>query len=211
MTVKAVLFDFGGVVIDSPFAAFAAVEECAGVAAGAVRRINSRSPDTNAWAQLERGEIDAARFTDLFHAEAAEVGVPIDALALVTALLEVPAASSDARVVVLDALAALRRDGIRVGLLTNNIAPMDGRATTRWVYDTFDVVLESCRLGVRKPDERIYRLACAALGSAPARTVFLDDLGINLKPARKLGLQTIKVLDPAAAIAELTELVQAAR
>ncbi|WP_375490767.1 HAD family hydrolase [uncultured Jatrophihabitans sp.] len=205
--IDAVLFDFGGVVIDSPFEAFAQVEQRCGVPAGTVRRINSASPDTSAWAQLERGEITPDRFVELFGHEAAALGVALDGHQLLEALRALPTTRGDARPAVITRIDELRAAGIRVGLLTNNIAPMDGTDGTRWVFDAFDRVLESCRLGVRKPEPRIYELACAALDAPPQRAVLLDDLGINLKPARALGLHTIKVGDPDDALAELTEIV----
>ncbi len=206
--VGAVLFDFGGVIIDSPFDAFAQVERRGGAAAGTVRRINSVDPDTNAWAQLERGEITPAAFVPLFEAEAVAIGAHVEAQALLDALLALPSTREQARPGMLAAVARLRRAGLRVGLLTNNIVAMASRAETRWVHDVFDEVLESCLLGVRKPEPRTYELACAALGVPPAAAVFLDDLGINLKPARAMGMRTIKVVDPDDALAELAELLQ---
>jgi putative hydrolase of the HAD superfamily len=205
--ITAVLFDFGGVIIDSPFGAFAQVEQRCSAEPGTVRRINSVDPDTNAWAQLERGEITPSRFVPLFEAEAATLGTRIEARPLLDALLALPAERAQARPQMLHAVELLRDADVRVGLLTNNIAPTDSRADTRWVHDVFDEVLESCLLGVRKPEKRAYELACAALGSPPAATVFLDDLGINLKPARAMGMRTIKVADADVAIAELTELI----
>lgn len=204
---RAVLFDFGGVVIDSPFDAFAQVEQRGGVPAGTVRRINSVDPDSNAWAQLERGEITPDRFVTAFEAEADALGAHLEAQALLDALLALPSTRERARPQMLAAVERLRQAGLRVGLLTNNIAAMGSRTDTRWVHDVFDEVLESCLLGVRKPEPRSYELACAALGVPPAATVFLDDLGINLKPARAMGMHTIKVTDPDAALAELADLV----
>jgi putative hydrolase of the HAD superfamily len=209
--VGAVLFDFGGVIIDSPFDAFAQVERRSGAAAGTVRRINSVDPDTNAWAQLERGEITPEAFVPLFEAEAAAIGAHVEAQPLLDALLELPSTREQGRPQMLATVARLRQVGLRVGLLTNNIVAMGSRADTRWVHDVFDEVLESCLLGVRKPEPRSYELACAALGVPPAATVFLDDLGINLKPARAMGLRTIKVVDPDDALVELAELVATPR
>jgi putative hydrolase of the HAD superfamily len=205
-SVDGVLFDFGGVVIASPFEAFAQVEQRCAVPPGTVRRINSANPDTNAWARLERGEIDGPTFVETFEREASALGVRIEARPLVDALLALPSARADARPQMLDAVDRLRGAGIRVGLLTNNVAPMDTRDDTRWVHDVFDTVTESCRVGVRKPEPHIYRIACETLGVPPQRTAFLDDLGINLKPARAMGMHTVKVADPNAALAELAQL-----
>jgi putative hydrolase of the HAD superfamily len=73
------------------------------------------------------------------------------------------------------------------------------------VAGLFEFVLESSKVGVRKPEPAIYLMACERLGVRPEETVFLDDLGINLKPARALGMATIKVDDPDRALAELEE------
>lgn len=205
--IDGVLFDFGGVVVAGPFEAFAEVEARAGVPDGLVRAVNSRNRDTNAWARLERGEIGTDEFIALFAAEAAELGATIDAAAVLGVLTGLPATEQDARPVVLDAVRRCRDAGVRVGLLTNNIAPMADRDTTAWVHTAFDVVVESCRTGRRKPEPEFYTLACAELGTAPARTAFVDDLGINLKPARALGLHTIRVTDPDRAVAELDRLL----
>lgn len=201
--VEGVLFDFGGVVAASPFEAFAEVEARAGAPAGLVRAVNSRNPDTNAWAMLERGEIDRGGFVAMFAAEAAELGAEIDAAAVLAALTQIRAGKEDANPVVLAAVTQCRARGLRVGLLTNNIAPMHASPTTAWVHDAFDVIVESCRHGLRKPEPEFYELACAVLGTEPGRTAFLDDLGINLKPARAFGMHTVKVIDPEDAIAEL--------
>jgi putative hydrolase of the HAD superfamily len=205
VSVEAVLFDFGGVVVDAPFDAFGVLEQRNGLDPGIVRRINARNPDTNAWAQLERAEIDAARFASLFEAEAASLGATLDGAEIISILTGLRASRSDARPVVLATIADLHRRGVPVGLLSNNIAPMDSTPDTQWVYEEFDAVIESSRVGARKPDEKIYRIGCEILGCSPERTVFLDDLGINLKTARRLGMDTIKVVDAQTAMAELTE------
>ena len=172
-----------------------------------MRRVNSTDPDANAWAQLERGDIGVDEFVTTFEREAAALDVRLDARALLDALLALPSARTAARPQMLEAVERLRAAGIGVGLLTNNVAPTASRADTRWVHDVFDAVLESCLLRTRKPERRIYELACAALSTPPARTAFLDDLGINLKPARELGLHTIKVGDPDTALAQLAAVI----
>lgn len=198
--IRAVLWDLGGVILTSPFAAFAAWERENRLPPGLLRRINATNPDGNAWARLERGEIDRERFRVLFEAEAAALGHAVDARA-VLALID-----GDIRP---EMAAAVRRVSARyrTACVTNNFrrpAPAGARgAALAELMGLFDAVLESSRLGVRKPDPRIYALACERLGVTFAETVFLDDLGVNLKPARALGIHTIKVVDPAAALAEL--------
>lgn len=183
---RAVLFDFGGVLVPSPFGVFEALERHSGLPVGFVRSINSRDPDTNAWAQLERGEIDAGTFCELFTAEAAALGGEIDARAIAEPVLRPPA--SRARVVpeMLGAVHTCRDHGVRTALITNNALPIgDGEAA--WVFDTFDAVVQSCVIGSRKPEPAIYRAALDALDVAAEDAVMLDDLGINLKPAMALG------------------------
>jgi putative hydrolase of the HAD superfamily len=208
-SIDGILFDFGGVVVDGPFEAFVEIEAKAGAATGLIRSINSRNPDTNAWAKLERGEIDVDEFVTMFEAEAAAFDASVDARAVLTSLLQMPATKHHARPVVLDAVRRYRDLGFRVGLLTNNVAPMTTALNgTSWVIDEFDVVVESCLSGMRKPEKAFYELACGVLGTPPHRTAFLDDLGINLKPAREFGMHTIKVIDAASAVAELDALIK---
>ncbi|HEX6569228.1 MAG TPA: HAD-IA family hydrolase [Acidimicrobiales bacterium] len=209
MPVRAVIFDFGGVILTSPFEAFARFESDNGLPAGFLRRLNATDGDTNAWARLERSEVDLAGFAELFEAEALAAGHAVDGrqvLALLGGELRPPMVE------------ALRRchDRLKTALLTNNFVaggpagpgPEGGRAGPMGeVLDHFDVIVESSRVGLRKPDPAIYRLVCDALGVEPAEAVFLDDLGVNLKPARALGMTTIKVTDPGDAIAELESVV----
>jgi len=206
MGVSAVIFDFGGVILTSPFEAFARYERDNGLPAGFVRRLNATDPDTNAWARLERSEVDAAGFAELFEAEGRAAGHEIDARALLALL------AGEVRPAMVDALRRCH-DRLKTALLTNNFVipgaagdalpelPMAGLA------DLFDVVIESSKVGLRKPDTAIYELACLELGVAPSEAVFLDDLGVNLKPARAMGMTTIKVDEPDRAIAELERVV----
>ncbi len=200
--VRAVLFDMGGVLTTSPFDAFARYEADRGLPDGFLRRLNATNPDTNAWARLERSEIDVDEFRSLFGAEASAAGHPVDG-ADVLALL-----TGDLRPAMVE---AVRRCGERLatGLLTNNVVDtmVDGDKRFAELVAMFDVVVESSRIGVRKPDARFYELACEALEVEPAEAVFLDDLGVNLKPARAMGMRTIKVDDPDEAIAELEAVV----
>jgi putative hydrolase of the HAD superfamily len=205
VTIKAALFDFGGVILSSPFEAFARYESQHGLPDGLIRSLNATNPDTNAWARLERSEVDLDGFCELFEAEAAAAGhtlVGADVIALLAGELRP------------EMVRAVERCGerLKTALLTNNFVTAPGGHVDREremedVMALFDVVVESSKIGVRKPDPRFYELACDQLGIAPAEAVFLDDLGINLKPARALGMTTIKVTDPAHAIAELEAVV----
>ena len=189
--IQAVVFDFGGVVIDAPFAAFEAVEPVP----GAVRAVNATNPDANAWAQLERGSIDPDTFESRFEAEAAALGHALSGRAVLQALATSSASRTAARPRMLRLIDELRGRGLRLALLTNNVHPLEEQDGTGWLFDTFDVVGQSCVLGLRKPDPAVYDWVLDRLGTTPATTAMLDDLGINLKPARALGMHTVKVLD----------------
>ena len=202
--IRAALFDFGGVILSSPFEAFAHYELTHDLPPGFLRRVNATDPDTNAWARLERSEVSFDEFGELFSDEAAALGHRVDGHDVLGLL------QGELRPQMVE---AVRRcaDRLITGLLTNNFVVADGRgmqdAEVRKVLDLFDGVIESSRVGVRKPDPRFYEIACDTLGIAPTEAVFLDDLGVNLKPARAMGMVTIKVGDPAAAIDELQEIV----
>ena len=201
--IEVVLFDFGGVLLTSPFDAFAAYEAEVDLPPGTVRRINSTNPDDNAWARFERGQVDAEQFGRLFEAEAAAQGYIVDAARILEGL------HGTLRPTMVE---ALRRcsDRLRTGMLTNNITPIDSQPFSDAVVEVvglFDEVIQSSVEGCRKPEPRIYEIACERLGVEPVACVFLDDLGINLKPARAMGMTTIKVVDPEEAIGELEAVV----
>ncbi|MBM7807057.1 putative hydrolase of the HAD superfamily [Geodermatophilus bullaregiensis] len=206
-TVSAVVFDLGGVITESPMLAFAAYEAEAGLPDGLIRRLNSTDPDTNAWARYERNELDADGFVDTFEAEALAAGHRVDARRVLAAL------SGEVRPAMVEAVRRLREAGLPLGMLSNNVAPMERTGRLGELLDLFDAVVESSVEGVRKPEPEIYRRALARLSQAVGRELafsdcaYLDDLGINLKPARALGMHTIKVADPDDALAELSALV----
>ncbi len=207
MSVRAVIFDFGGVILTSPFEAFARYEADNDLPPGLLRRLNASDPDTNAWARLERSEVDLAGFAALFEAEALAAGHAVDGRAVLDLLV------GRLRPQMVEALRRCH-DRLKTALLTNNfVAADDGHDGAREagpmgeVLGHFDVIVESSRVALRKPDPAIYRLVCDELGVEPAESVFLDDLGINLKPARAMGMATIKVTDPDTAIAQLEEVV----
>lgn len=210
MAFKAVIFDFGGVITASPFEAFNRLEVERGLPRDFVRRVNSADPDGNAWAQFERAAIDAATFDSLFAAEARALGHELPGSA-VLAVLE--GALRPAMVTALDQLAAA---GYRLGCITNNVPAGHGAGMARSgdrademerVFARFEHVIESSKAGVRKPDPRIYLMMCEALGLAPEDCVYLDDLGINCKPAASLGIHAIKVTSGEQALADLSRVV----
>lgn len=208
-TPRAVLWDFGGVILTSPFEAFRTYEQEAGLPEDFIRRLNARNPDTNAWAKMERSEVPLQDFVTLFEAEALEQGHKIDGWRVLRSI------SGDIRPQMVEALRRCKA-AFRVACITNNMKHGDGPGMARTpdkakavaeVMTLFEHVFESSRLGWRKPDPRIYRHACDQLGVEPEHCIYLDDLGINLKPARAMGMRTIKVGDPDAAIAELEAMV----
>jgi putative hydrolase of the HAD superfamily len=201
--IRAVLWDFGGVILTSPFDAFAAYEREIGLPEGFIRQVNASNPDANAWARMERNELDVLGFADAFEAEARALGGELDGRRVVALL------SGDLRPEMVEALHRLR-GRFRLACLTNNVANGavgDRRPEVLEVLDLFDFVVESSKVGIRKPEPRFYELACELLEVEPDECVFLDDLGVNLKPARAMGMATIKVTDPAAALDELEALV----
>jgi putative hydrolase of the HAD superfamily len=205
--VRAVLFDLGGVLSESPMDAFAEYEAAAGLPAGLIRRLNATDPDANAWARLERGELDADGFTAAFESEALAAGHRVDAGRVLRAL-DAPAL----RPAMVDAVRRLRTAGLPLGLVSNNVRPMARTGALGELLGLFDVVVESSVEGIRKPEPEIYRRALARLAEAagqplfPADCAYLDDLGVNLKPARALGMHTVKVVDPDEALDELAAL-----
>lgn len=198
--ISAVFFDFGGVILSSPFEAFAAYEQRCGLPPDSIRTINATDSDANAWAQLERGELSLEEFVAEFEREAAQLGLSIDGHEVIACL------HGEIRPRMVE---ALRRCAQALGtaLLTNNFVT----GTPEWsnggsfanLVPMFDVIVESSSAGCRKPERRFYEIALEQMKVAAHEVVFLDDLGVNLKPARDLGMHTIKVGDPDVAIAEL--------
>ena len=203
---KAVLWDFGGVLTTSPFEAFNRYERENNLPLDFIRTVNATNPDDNAWAQFERSDITPAVFDQRFAEESASLGHRIQGAAVLSLL------SGDVRPNMLAALRAIKQT-YRVACITNNVRSGQGAgmATTSEranrvaeVMSEFDLVVESSELGIRKPDPRIYQHTCDALGIEANEALFIDDLGINLKPARALGMQTIKVLSEQQALDELS-------
>lgn len=207
MPIRAVIFDLGGVVFPSPFDAFAAYEREHGLPDRFIRGVVAASADHGAWAKLERSELSPDEFAVAFSAECAAAGGTVDAAELMRAI----GRGFEARPAMVSAIDAIRAHGLTVGALTNNWAPSEPQSDrgphALGHLGAFDVVVESAVEGLRKPDPRIYELVCARLEITPSEAVFLDDLGVNLKPARAMGMTTIKVVDPDEALAELAAIL----
>jgi len=203
--VRAVFWDFGGVLTTSPFEAFNRFEREQGLPEGFIRRINATNPDGNAWARFESNRITLEEFDRLFEQESRAAGHPIRGSRVIELL------AGDVRPQMVRALERIRRD-FRTACITNNVPAGEGpgmqpdaerAAEIQGIMDLFEFVIESSKTGVRKPDPRIYEMACERAGVEPSEVVYLDDLGINLKPAAKMGMTTLKVTDPEAALSEL--------
>jgi putative hydrolase of the HAD superfamily len=201
MTFRAVIFDLGGVVFPSPFEAFDAYDHGNDLKKGTMRSLIRTSSETGAWAALERGELTMDEFVVALEAEALAAGFRLDARRLMGLI----GSSLGPRPEMTRAIELIRAGGLRTGALTNNWADERTRSSPSGLRETgfFDVIVESAVEGLRKPDPRIYTLALARLNVLASETVFLDDLGMNLKPARDMGIRTIKVVDPDVAITEL--------
>lgn len=213
MTAKpyaAVIFDFGGVITSSPFEAFNRLEAERGLPRDFIRRVNAANPDSNAWALFERAEIDAATFDARFAAEAAALGHELEGRAVLSVL------SGAIRPAMVTALGQLAAAGYRLACITNNVPTGHGAGMARsgdkadayeQVFARFEHVIESSKAGVRKPDPAIYLMMCEKLGLEAAECVYLDDLGINCKPAAALGMTAIKVTSGEQALADLSALL----
>jgi putative hydrolase of the HAD superfamily len=201
MAFRAVIFDLGGVVFPSPFEAFDAYDYGNDLRKGTMRSLIRTSSETGAWAALERGALTMDEFVAALEAEALAAGFQLDARRLMGLI----GASLGPRPEMTRAIERIRAHGLRTGALTNNWADERQRSSPSGLHETglFDVIVESAVEGLRKPDPRIYTLALARLNVLASETVFLDDLGMNLKPARAMGMRTIKVVDPDVAITEL--------
>ncbi|WP_453955085.1 HAD-IA family hydrolase [Bradyrhizobium sp. USDA 377] len=202
MTIEAVIFDFGGVLTSSPFEAFTRFETERGLPADIIRRTNAANHLENAWARFERAEVDIETFDRLFAEESRALGAEVRGRDVL------PLLQGDLRPEMVEALKRIKSQ-FRTGCITNNLpANAIGSMTGRSLYIAevmvlFDHVIESAKIGLRKPDPRIYRLMVETLKVDPKNCVYLDDLGVNLKPAREMGMTTIKVTSGAQAIADL--------
>lgn len=205
MTVEAVIWDFGGVFTTSPFEAFNRYEVKHQLPADLIRRVNATNPDANAWALFESARIDAAGFDRQFLEESRALGHPVRGADVL------PLLSGDVRPAMVAALKICKRR-FKVGCITNNMAQGHGPSMAASptgagragdIMSLFDAVIESSKVGVRKPDPRIYTLMCEALSVAPQACLYLDDLGVNCKPAAALGMKAIKVVSEEQALADL--------
>ena len=205
MAVEAVIWDFGGVFTSSPFEAFNRYEAAHGLPHDLVRTVNRTNPHTNAWALFESAQIDAAGFDTLFLEESTAIGHPLRGAEVL------PLISGQVRPAMVEALKACKAR-FKVGCITNNMATgqgasmaatVEGASATAAIFPLFDAIIESSKAGVRKPDPRIYLMMCERLAVKPQACIYLDDLGINCKPAAALGMTAIKVTGETQALDDL--------
>ena len=203
--IKAVLWDFGGVFTTSPFEAFTKFEAERGLPKDFIRTINATNPDTNAWAKMERNDVSKAECGDLFEVESRAAGHAINGSEIL------PLLSGRLQPEMVTALGIVAKH-YKTACLTNNMQTGHGPSMTgdagkaaeiAKVMEIFEQVVESCKVGVRKPEPEFYKIACEMLAVEPSQAVFMDDLGVNLKPAKAMGMTTIKVLSAAQAISDL--------
>src|ERR1700712_4078634 len=205
--IEAVIWDFGGVLTTSPFEAFTRFETERGLPADIIRRTNAANHLENAWAKFERAEVDIEAFDALFATESKALGAEVRGKDVLPLLF------GDLRPEMIEALRRVK-SRFKTGCITNNLpANAIGSRSGRSLYVAevmalFDHIIESAKIGFRKPDPRIYQMMIGALGVDPKRCVYLDDLGVNLKPAREMGMITIKVLNAEQAITELEAATQ---
>ena len=205
MAIEAIIWDFGGVFTTSPFEAFNRYEAQAGLPKDLIRTINATNPDDNAWALFERAEIDRRGFDLKFLEESTALGHPVRGADVLTLL------SGDVRPRMVRALEICKQH-FKVGCITNNMAQghgpgmastAEGASKAGSIMLMFDAIIESSKAGVRKPDPRIYQMMCELMAVAPGACVYLDDLGVNCKPAAALGMKAIKVVTEAQALSDL--------
>jgi putative hydrolase of the HAD superfamily len=198
--IRAVFWDFGGVILASPFDAFAAYERERGLPPDFIRSVNTVDPDTNAWARIERRELTPDEFDAAFAEESERLGHRVPGRDVLDLL------HGEVRTQMVTALDRVIAAGYVTACLTNNVSS-DVRDDVVPIMARFDHVVESSKVGCRKPERAFYERGCELAGVEPTEVVYLDDLGINLKPARAMGMTTIKVVDPDDAIDELADVL----
>lgn len=203
MGFRAVIFDLGGVVLGSPLHAIAAYERDLGIPAGFVNRVVVDSGPQGAWSRLERGELSMKAFHPAFEADCESRGHGLSGEELMRRVGE----AAEPRPKMLEAVRRIRTRGLVATALTNNWVSEEGTGTSV-LRPHFDYFIESSQLGLRKPDPQIYSYTCELMGVAAEDAIFLDDIGGNLKPARKLGMTTLKVNDPEVSLGELSGLLR---
>lgn len=206
---SSIFWDFGGVITSSPFEAFNKFEIKNNLPENFLRKVNSTNPQSNAWALLEQSKISQIEFNELFFQESSDLGYGVDGLEVLN-LLE-----GDLRLGMVEIIKTLKKKGFTQACLTNNFIPdndnqpdmIDLNKKTE-IFNLFDFIFESKEIGLRKPDQAFYDYVLEKVDTSPEKIIFLDDLGINLKPAKAMGITTIKVISESQAKADLENLLK---
>tara|TARA_A100001015_G_scaffold58008_2_gene63870 strand:- start:688 stop:1335 length:648 start_codon:yes stop_codon:yes gene_type:complete len=206
---SSIFWDFGGVITSSPFEAFKKFEIENDLPENFLRKVNSTNPQNNAWALLEQSKINQIEFNDLFFQESSELGFGVNGLKVLD-LLE-----GDLRLGMVEIIKTLKKMDFIQACLTNNFIPdndnqpdmMDLIKKTE-VFNLFDFIFESKEIGLRKPDQAFYDYVLEKVDIPPEKIIFLDDLGINLKPAKAMGMTTIKVISESQAKEDLERILK---
>ena len=206
---SSIFWDFGGVITSSPFEAFNKFEIKNNLPENFLRKVNSTNPQSNAWALLEQSKISQMEFNELFFQESSDLGYGVDGLEVLN-LLE-----GDLRLGMVEIIKTLKKRGFTQACLTNNFIPdndnqpdmIDLNKKTE-IFNLFDFIFESKEIGLRKPDQAFYDYVLDKVDTSPEKIIFLDDLGINLKPAKAMGITTIKVVSESQAKVDLENLLK---
>ena len=196
MGITAAIFDIGGVLTSSPVIAIRDYALREGVDYDVLGPMIAE-PEL-AWSCWERSEISVEQFATRFEAEGRERGISVSARGVMDAAFGGQAVRSE-----MIAVVRHLKGRVRLGCITNNVARSEDRERSFDLEELFELVVESAKVGLRKPDPRIYLMACEGLGVSPEESVFLDDIGANLKGARAVGMTTIRVDPTHGAIEEL--------
>lgn len=199
MAYRAVLFDIGGVLTVSPVTRI--INYCHDNAIPDETRFAIFGPEDGPWSCFERSELDRDGFAAAFDEHVNGCGTAATGASFMQWFFK----GFEPRPEMLAVVEALRPN-YKMAAITNNVArdePSQKRTSGLDAHSLFEVVVESAMVGARKPEPRIFQIACDLLGVAPEDAVFLDDLGANLKGARALGMRTIKVDHTTSAIDEL--------
>ena len=197
---KAIIFDLGGVILDSPLSEIARYESEAEIPPGGINAVIGATGANGAWAKHEQGKITTNEFVVDFGAECGAAGFDID----VRELLGRIARATAIRPAMVTAVDRLAERGYLVAALTNNW-PGPGH---EGLASHFDVFVESVVEGFNKPDRRIYQITLERLGVDASQAVFLDDIGRNCKAAAALGMTAIKFVSPDQALRQLESVLE---
>ena len=186
--IKIVLWDYGGVLTESPIINFRKFENDNNYSLNTIVKINSDNKYNNAWAKLEKDEISIEQFSKLFREEAKQFGIPnINTDKLLECL------NVKLNIKMVELLENVSKFYSCV-CLTNNFKKMSSYDFEN-IKHNFSLIIESCKIGLRKPEKEIYTYVLKVLKVSAKEILFIDDLGINLKPAKELGFQTYKFID----------------